>query len=351
MSKYIEVNGRRIGEGYPAYIIAEMSANHLQDYERAKKIISAAKKAGADAIKLQSYRPDTITIDCQGEEFMATKGSLWEGQNLYQLYEKAYMPWEWHEGLFKYARKIGFEIFSSPFDFTAVDLLESLDVPVYKIASYEILDIPLIKRCASLGKPIILSTGIATLADIERAVEACKSVGNNDIAILKCVSQYPAPYKDLNLRTIPHMAETFDCITGLSDHSMGSAVDVCAVSIGAHIIEKNMTLRRSDGGPDGAFSMEPEEFAAMVEDIHNVENALGVVTYNLTEVQKNGKKHARSLYVVSDIKAGETFTKDNVKSIRPGCGLSTWYYDEIIGKKAMVDIKKGTAMAWKYVKK
>lgn len=351
MNKTIKIGNRLIGHGQPAYIIAEMSANHLQDYERAKRIILAAKEAGADAIKLQSYRPDTITIDCRGEEFMATKGSLWEGQNLFQLYAAAYMPWEWHQGLFEYAREIGIEVFSSPFDFSAVDLLEELNAPVYKIASYEILDIPLIKKCARTGKPIILSTGIATLADIERAVDACKSEGNDQIAILKCVSQYPTPYPDLNLRTIPHMAETFDCVTGLSDHSMGSAVDVAAVTLGACIIEKHMTLRRSDGGADGAFSMEPEEFAQMVTDVHNIEQSLGKVTYEMTEVQKRGRKNARSLYVVKDIKAGQTFTEDNLRSIRPGRGLHTWHYEEILGKKAAVDIARGSAMKWEYIEK
>ena len=340
-----------IGTGQPTFIIAEMSANHLQDFDRARKIILAAKTAGADAIKLQSYRPDTITIDCDGEEFMATKGSLWEGKNLYQLYKSAYMPWEWHEGLFEYAREIGIEIFSSPFDITAVDLLEELNTPAYKIASYELLDIPLIKKCAKTGKPIILSTGIASLADIERAVVTCRKEGNTKIAILKCVSQYPAPYEDINLRTIPHMAETFDCVTGLSDHSMGSAVDVAAVTIGASIIEKHMTLRRADGGADSAFSMEPEEFREMVLDIRNVESALGKVTYELTEAQKRGKKNARSLYVVDNIQAGDMFTEDNVKSIRPGHGLETWYYEEVLGKKAKVDLKRGTALKWDYIEK
>lgn len=350
MKKTISIGDRKIGEGYPAYIVAEMSANHLQDYERAKKIILSAKKAGADAIKLQSYRPDTITIDCRSEEFMATKGSLWEGRNLYQLYEEAYMPWDWHEGLFTYAKEIGITIFSSPFDFSAVDLLKELGTPAYKIASYEILDIPLIKKAARTGKPIILSTGIATLADIERAVSACKDEGNDQVAILKCVSQYPTPYLDLNLKTIPNMAETFDCISGLSDHSMGSAVDVAAVTLGAKIIEKHMTLRRSEGGTDGAFSMEPEEFAQMVTDVHNIEQAIGMCTYDLTEVQKRGKKNARSLYVVEDVKAGEVFTEQNVRSIRPGRGIATWHIDEVFGKTAAVDIKRGTAMKWEYLK-
>ena len=351
MNKEIRIGDRRVGEGQKAYIIAEMSANHLQDYERAKKIILAAKQAGADAVKLQSYRPDTITIDCRGEEFMATKGSLWEGRNLYELYQEAYMPWEWHEGLFAYAREIGIDIFSSPFDFSAVELLESLNAPAYKIASYEILDIPLIRKCAATGKPVILSTGIATLADIERAVEACRAEGNDQIAILKCVSQYPTPYPDLNLRTIPHMAEAFHCVTGLSDHSMGSAVDVAAVTLGACIVEKHMTLRRADGGADSAFSMEPEEFAGMVADIRNIEQALGRATYELTEVQKRGRKNARSLYVVKDIRAGEIFTPENLRSIRPGRGLPTWHYQEILGKKAAEDLKAGTAMRWEYIEK
>ena len=351
MNKTIKIGDRLIGHGQPAYIIAEMSANHLQDYERAKRIILAAKEAGADAIKLQSYRPDTITIDCSGEEFMATKGSLWEGRNLYQLYEEAYMPWEWHEGLFAYAKEVGITIFSSPFDFSAVDLLEELGAPAYKIASYEILDIPLIRKAAKTGKPIIFSTGIATLADIERAVAACKAEGNDQFAILKCVSQYPTPYPDLNLMTIPNMAETFDCIAGLSDHSMGSAVDVAAVTLGAKIVEKHMTLRRADGGADGAFSMEPEEFAQMVTDVHNIEQAIGKCTYELTDAQRRGKKNARSLYVVENIKAGETFTEQNVRSIRPGRGIATWYLDDIIGKKALVDVKRGTAMKWEFVSK
>ena len=347
----IAIGNRLIDNDHPAYIIAEMSANHLQNYDRAKEIMFAAKKAGADAVKLQSYRPDTITIDCFGDEFMATKGSIWEGQNLYQLYEKAYMPWEWHKGLFDYAKEIGITVFSSPFDFSAVDLLEELGAPAYKIASYEILDIPLIKKTASTGKPIILSTGIATLADIERAVHACKECGNESIAILKCVSQYPTPYPDLNLRTISNISETFNCIAGLSDHSMGSAVDVAAVTLGAKIIEKHMTLRRADGGADSVFSMEPEEFTQMVTDVRNIEQALGVCTYELTDAQKRGKNNARSLYVVEDIAKGEVFTISNVRSIRPGKGIPTWYYEEILGKQAKVDIKRGTALKWEFIDK
>ena len=351
MSRIIKIGNKIVGENHPTYLIAEMSANHLQDYDRAKKIIFEAKNAGADAIKLQSYRPDTITIDCYGDNFMATKGSIWEGKNLYQLYQSAYMPWEWHEGLFEYAHDIGIEIFSSPFDLSAVDLLERLNVSAYKIASYEILDIPLIKKCARTGKPIILSTGIATLTDVERAIDACKAEGNKNIAVLKCVSQYPTQYCNLNLRTIPHMADAFDCVVGLSDHSMGAAVDVAAVSLGANIIEKHLTISRNDGGADSIFSMEPKEFSQMVTDVRNVEQALGKISYELTDVQKRSRKNARSLYIVENVKKGEVFTPLNLKSIRPGGGIETWHYDEIIGKKARIDIVRGTAMKWEYVDK
>lgn len=351
MSKTIRVGNRLIGANNPTYIIAEMSANHLQNFERAKKIILEAKNAGADAVKLQTYRPDTITIDCRGDEFMATKGSLWEGRNLYELYEEAYMPWEWHESLFSYAREVGIDIFSSPFDFSAVDLLEKMCAPAYKIASYEILDIPLIKKCAKTGKPIVLSTGIAGIEDIERAIRACEEEGNNQIAILKCVSQYPTPYENLNLKTIADIENRFDCVAGLSDHSMGSAVDIAAVALGATIIEKHLTLRRADGGPDGAFSMEPEEFAQMVTDVRNVEKSLGKVTYDLSEKQKLGRKNARSLYVVKNMKKGDVFTENNLKSIRPGRGLPTWFYEDVLGKKTAVDIKYGTPMSMDFLLK
>ena len=349
MKRHLQIGDRLIGRDQSVYIVAEMSANHLQDLNRAKKLISAAKDAGADAVKLQTFKPETITIDCDRDEFMATKGSIWEGQNLYQLYKKSYLPWDWHAELFDYARDIGIEIFSSPFDDTAVDLLESLKTPAYKIASYEILDIPLIRKCARTGKPIILSTGIATMADIERAVDACKHENNTKIAILKCVSQYPTPYPDLNLRVIPHIAETFDCVSGLSDHSLGSAVDIAAVSLGCSIIEKHFTLKRSDGGPDAEFSMEADEFARMVKDIRNIEQALGKVSYELTDFQKRGRKNARSLYVVDDIKEGDRFSNTNLRSIRPGRGIPTWYYNEIIGKKANRDISRGTAMRWEFI--
>lgn len=349
MDKTIVIDGKRIGTNCPVYFIAEMSANHMMSLERAKLIIKAAKDAGADAIKLQTYRPDTITVDCRGPEFMATPGSPWEGMNLYELYSTAYTPWEWHAELFAYARELGITCFSSPFDLTAVDFLEELNAPAYKIASFEINDIPLIRKVARTGKPIIMSTGIAEKEDIELALQTCREEGNENIVLLKCVSEYPTPYEDLNLRTISDMNGTFDCIVGLSDHSMGSAVDVAGVVLGACMVEKHITLRRADGGPDGSFSMEPEEFSAMIQDIRKIEMALGNVTYNLTEKQKKSRGRSRSLYVVKDIKAGEAFSAENLKSIRPNYGLHTKYYEEILGKKATCDLSKGTAMKWEYV--
>ena len=348
MGQNIEIDGKKIGEDQPVYIVAEMSANHLQDINRAKKIIKAAKEAGADAIKLQTYRPDTITVNCRGKEFMATPGSPWEGMNLYELYQTAYTPWEWHKELMEYA-EVGITCFSSPFDLTAVEFLENLNVPAYKIASFEINDIPLIEKAAKTGKPIIISTGIAEIQDIALALDTCHRVGNHQIILLKCVSEYPTPYGELNLKTIQNIPDTFQCIAGLSDHSMGDAVDVAGVTLGAKMIEKHLTLCRADGGPDADFSMEPEEFKTMVENIRNVEKAFGKVTYELTEKQKKSRGRSRSLYVVSDIKKGEVFSEDNVKSVRPGYGLHTKYWGDILGKKAKCDLNKGTAMRWEYV--
>lgn len=349
MRKNIEIDDKKIGQNEPTYFIAEMSANHLQNFERAKKIIMEAKYAGADAIKLQTYRPDTITVNCYGDEFMATPGSPWEGMNLYELYKEAYTPWEWHADLMAYAKEIGITCFSSPFDLTAVELLENLGVPAYKIASFEINDVPLISRVAQTGKPIIISTGIADLQDINLALETCRKAGNDNIVLLKCVSEYPTPYEELNLKTIQNMPETFECITGLSDHSLGNAVAIAGVTLGAKVIEKHLTLRRSDGGPDSLFSMEPDEFKKMVDDVRNIEHAFGKVTYQLTDKQKKSKGRSRSLYVVEDIKKGQLFTETNMRSIRPGYGLHTKYWNEILGKKARCDLKKGTAMRWEYV--
>ncbi len=349
MQKEISINGRMIGINHPSYIIAEMSANHLQNLDRAKEIIRTAARCGADAVKLQTFRPDTITLDCHNEEFMATKGSIWEGHNLFNLYQTAFLPWEWHEELFACAKEVGITIFSSPFDFSAVDLLEKLDAPAMKIASYEIMDIPLIKKAASLMKPVIISTGIAEIEDIERALSACQAVGNDQVVLLKCVSQYPTPYEDLNLKTISDMADRFDCIAGLSDHSMGSSMDVAAVALGACMIEKHMTLSRADGGPDAQFSMEPAEFEEMVTAVRNTEKALGCVTYSLTDFQKRGKHNSRSLYVVKDIKKGEVFTPDNIRSVRPGYGIRPRYYEDILGKHASRDLSFGTSLQWEYI--
>lgn len=344
MNKVIKIGPHVIGGNNPVFVIAEMSANHLKDFDRAKEIIRLAKESGADAIKLQTYRPDTITFNSRNEEFMAEKGGLWEGKTLYELYESAYTPWEWHSALFSYAEEIGLTIFSSPFDLTAVDFLEELDVPAYKIASYEINDIPLIKKTASTGKPMIISTGIAEKEDIELALDTCRSVNNENVILLKCASEYPTPYDDLNLRSIGDIESSFDCIVGLSNHSMGSAVDVAAVALGACVIEKHLTVRRSDGGPDGAFSMEPEEFSEMVVNIRNAQRALGNGAYTLTRKQKNGRSWSRSLYVVKDMKKGDEFTEDNLKSIRPGYGLHTKYYFDLLGRKCTSDIKAGSAM-------
>jgi len=344
----INIDGFNINDG-KTFIIAEMSANHLQDFNRAKKIIDAAAYSGADAIKLQTYRPDTITIDCKGKEFLATPGSPWEGMNLYELYEKAYTPWEWHEELIRYSKEKGLICFSAPFDLSAIDFLEKLEVPAYKIASYEIEDIPLIKKVASTGKPIILSTGIATIEDIDRAIDTCINEKNRNIILLKCLSAYPAPYNQMNLKTIPNMRETFEVEVGISDHTLGTEVAIASVALGATVVEKHLTLSREDGGADSMFSMEPQEFKKMVNEIRNVEKAMGKISYRLTEKQILSKERGRSLYIVEDINKGECFTTKNIKSIRPGFGLKPRYYEEIIGKYATCDLKKGTALNWNMV--
>lgn len=349
MNKLFEIDKVKIGEGQKTFIIAEMSANHIQDYDRAVEIIKKAAWAGADAIKLQTYTPDTITIDCDNEYFQIKQGTIWDGTTLHKLYQEAYTPWDWQPKLKKVAEEEGLVFFSSPFDYTSVDFLEEMDVPAYKIASFELNDIPFIEYIASKGKPIIMSTGIARMGDIQDAIDACKRMGNDNVALLKCTSAYPSPIEEINLKTIPNMKETFDVMVGLSDHTMGNAVSVGAVAIGAQIIEKHMTLRRADGGADSEFSMEPEEFKEMVDNIRIVEKALGKVTYDLTQKQKNSREHSRSLFVIKDIKKGEVFSEDNVKSIRPGFGLETKYIKNILGKKSKCDIKKGTPMQWNLV--
>jgi len=345
----IEIGGRRIGEGEPVFVVAELSANHLQDLDLALKTIEAIKESGADAVKLQTYTPDTITLNVKNEHFMIKEGTLWDGQYLYDLYKKAYTPWEWHEKLFNFARELGLVCFSSPFDKTAVDFLEGLGTPAYKVASFEIVDIPLIEYIASKGKPIIISTGIATLSDIEEAIKACKRAGNEQIILLKCVSEYPTPYEDANLRTIPNMRETFGVSVGLSDHTLGIAVPIASVALGAVMVEKHFILDRSLGGPDSAFSLEPEEFKAMVSAIRQVEKALGKVSYELTERQKAMRKFSRSLFVAKDMKAGEVFTEENVRSVRPGVGLHPKYLRDILGRRARFDIKAGTPLSWELV--
>ncbi|PJI09844.1 MULTISPECIES: pseudaminic acid synthase [Clostridium] len=345
MKKVFNIENKKVGSDSPAFIIAELSANHLQRYENAVKLIKEAKKAGADAVKLQTYTPDTITMDCDNEYFQIKQGTIWDGTTLHKLYEKAYTPWDWQPKLKKVAEEEGLICFSSPFDNTAVDFLEKMNVPAYKIASFEITDIPFIEYVAAKGKPVIISTGIAELSDIEEALKACKRVGNNEVVLLKCTSEYPAPYEDINLKTIPNMAETFEVVVGISDHTLGTSVSVAAVALGAKIVEKHFTLDRNLGGPDSKFSMEPKEFKNMVDSIRNVEKALGKVTYELTERQIKSREHSRSLFVVKDIKAGEMFTQENIKSIRPGFGMETKYINDVIGKKAKSYIKKGTPLA------
>ena len=344
----ILINGRKIGPGKPAYIIAEMSANHNQDFNQAVKIIEAAKEAGADAVKLQTYTPDTLTIDCNNEYFKI-KGTLWEGKNLYELYGEAYTPWEWQPKLKKVADNLGLDLFSSPFDSSAVDFLEEMDVPAYKVASFELVDIPLLRKIAQTGKPIIMSTGMATLAEIDEAVSAIREAGGNQLALLKCTSAYPAPPEEMNLRTILHMAEAFGFPAGLSDHTLGIAVPVAAVALGACIVEKHFTLSRQDPGPDSAFSLEPHEFKEMVGAMRTVEKAFGKVSYEITEKQKASRVFRRSLFVVKDMQIGEVFTRENVRSIRPGNGLHTRYLEKILNRKATKKISKGTPLTWELV--
>jgi pseudaminic acid synthase len=322
------------------FIIAELSANHNGSLNTALETIRAAKRAGADCIKLQTYTADTITIDSRKDDFLI-KGTIWEGRNLYKLYQDAYTPWEWHQALFEEAKKQGLICFSSPFDKTAVDFLENLNVPAYKIASFEITDIPLIEYVASKGKPVILSTGIATMEDIELALDACRRMGNKDIALLKCTSSYPAPIEEANMVMVKDFAERFGVIAGLSDHTMGATVPVVATCFGAKIIEKHFILDRSIGGPDASFSMNEQEFAEMVKAVREAEKAIGVVDYNLTEKQATGKDFSRSLYVVKDIQAGEVITEEHVRSIRPGFGMHPKELKNWIGKPSPKDFERG----------
>lgn len=331
-------------------IIAEMSGNHGHDINTAKETIRAAKEAGADAIKLQTYTADTITIDCDNEYFRIDHGTIWDGKTLYKLYQEAYTPWEWHKELFDYAREIGIEIFSTPFDYSAVDLLEELQTPRYKIASCEITDIPLIEYVASKGKPMIISTGIATLEEMEEAVQACRKQGNNDITLLQCVVQYPAKAEDSNLAVIPDLEKRLRVNVGLSDHSIGHEVAAIAAAMQASMIEKHFIMDHSIGGPDASFSMDKEEFREMVSSIRKTEQIIGQASYELDEDKKKTREFARSLFVTADVKAGDAITKENVRSIRPGYGISPKYIHEIMGRKFAVDAEKGTPFHWDLLK-
>ena len=323
------------------FIIAELSANHNGNIQTAIDTIKAAKRAGADCIKLQTYTPNTLTIESKKPDFIIKSDSIWDGISYYELYKKAYTPWEWHEKLFNEAKKQGLICFSSPFDKTAVDFLETLNVPAYKIASFEITDIPLIEYVASKGKPIIISTGIASIEDIELAIDACKRLGNSNIALLKCTSSYPAPIEEANICMIKDLAKRFNVISGLSDHTIGSTVPIVATALGAKIIEKHFIIDRSVGGPDASFSMNEEEFTEMVKSIRKVESAIGKIDYTLSEKQKKSRDFSRSLYIVEDIKKGEIITDKNVKSIRPGFGLHPKFYSQILNKKITEDVFKG----------
>lgn len=323
------------------FIIAELSANHNGSLETAIKTIKAAKRAGADAIKLQTYTADTLTIDSKKKDFIINNGSIWDGKNFYELYKEAHTPWEWHPKLFEVAKAEGLVCFSSPFDITAVDFLESLNVPLYKIASFEITDIPLIEYVASKGKPIILSTGIASIEDIELALETIRKQGNNEIALLKCTSSYPAPIEEANLAMIQDLSKRFDVVSGLSDHTLGITAPIVATALGAKIIEKHFILDRAIGGPDASFSLDEKEFTRMVEAVRSAEKLIGEVNYNLTDKQIAGRAFSRSLYVVKDIEKGERFTSENIRSIRPGFGLHPKYYKSILGKVAKQSFKSG----------
>ena len=348
MKPFITIDGRKIGPDYPPYIIAELSANHNGDINRAFQIMEEAKKAGASAIKLQTYTHDTITMNCDSDDFQI-KGGLWDGQTLYELYKGAHMPWEWHKPLFEKAKSLGITIFSSPFDFTAVDLLEDLAAPAYKIASFELVDLPLIARVAQTGKPMIMSTGMANELEIQEAVDTARANGCEELLVLHCVSGYPAPAEQYNLRTIADISKQFNVLTGLSDHTIDNATAIASVALGACLIEKHVTMDRKGGGADDSFSLEPTELAQLCKDSKTAWLSLGKVNYDRTEAEKGNVKFRRSLYIVKDIAAGEEFTHENVKSIRPGFGLAPKHLNKIIGKKATRDLNKGTALKFDYL--
>jgi pseudaminic acid synthase len=349
MNEHMIINKRQISKGKPTYIIAEMSSNHNQDFNQAVKIIKASKGVGADAIKLQTYTPDAITIDCNNNYFRI-KGTIWEGKNLYKLYGEAYTPWDWQPRLKEIANELGLDLFSTPFDYTAVDFLEDMGVPAYKVSSFELIDLPLIRRVAQTGKPIILSTGMAALGEIGEAIRTIREAGGNDLALLKCTSAYPAPPDEINLRTIPHLSEAFHVPVGISDHTLGIAVPVAAVALGACIVEKHLTLSRTIGSHDKDFSLEPHEFKAMVEAIRITEKSLGRVSYEVTDHEASSRTFRRSLFVVENMKKGDVFREENVRSIRPGYGLSPRYFKDVLGRRAAREIERGTPLSWNMIK-
>ena len=345
MSNMIKINGRLVGDGAPAYIIAEMSANHAGSIERALEMIHVAKEAGADCVKIQTYTPDTMTIDCHNEYFNIEKGT-WEGENLYSLYQKAYTPWEWHKQLRDEAAKVGIDFLSTPFDNTSVDFLEELGMSFYKIASFELVDIPLLEYIASRNKPIIMSTGMGSIEEITEAVDAIYSTGNRQLALMKCSSAYPAKSEEMNLATICDMKKRFDIPVGLSDHSMGAFSAATAVALGANIIEKHFCISRAIKNPDSTFSMEPDEFRDMVDQVREVEKAMGKVSYGVSKQEETNACFRRSLFVVKDIAVGEKLTPENIRSIRPAYGLKPKYYKEVLGKVAKHEIKRGTPLSF-----
>jgi len=344
----LRIDGKMIGAGHPCYIIAEMSANHGQNFDQAVRILEAAKEAGADAVKLQTYTADTLTINSD-QEWFRIKGTAWQGRNLYDLYQEAATPWEWQPRLLDAANQMGLACFSTPFDATAVDFLESIKVPAYKVASFELVDLSLLKKIGATGKPVIMSTGMASLAEIDEAVITLRQAGCPALALLKCTSAYPASPSSMNLRTIPHLAEAFDVVVGLSDHTLGLAAPMAAVALGAKIIEKHLTLSRADGGPDSGFSVEPNEFVALVAAVREVEQAMGEVRYTLSKEEEASRVFRRSLFVVKDIRTGELFTSENVRSIRPGHGLAPRCLDIILGRRAARNIERGTPLEWQHV--
>lgn len=351
MAQSIKISDKHIGLNHPPFVIAEMSGNHNQSLARALEIVEAAAKTGANALKIQTYTPDTMTLDLDEREFhISDPKSLWAGTSLYKLYEEAYTPWEWHKPIFDKANELGMIAFSSPFDSTAVDFLETLDVPCYKIASFENTDLPLIRRVATTGKPLIISTGMASLAELDETVRAAREAGCKDLILLKCTSTYPATPQNTNILTIPHMREMFGCEIGLSDHTMGIGVSVASVAIGATIVEKHFTLNRADGGVDSTFSMEPAEMAQLVTETERAWHALGKVNYGATEAEKKSMQFRRSLYIVEGMKAGEVLTAKNVRAIRPGLGLPTKYLEVLLGKTVNRDVKRGTAIDWTLLK-